>query len=524
MKFPVAILCLLLCHSWFAAADEPAWTKAADTQALMSAEEAKAFMKTLAQHAVDHHMKKKEGAPQRGMMYEYVWWKKVGQPGQFVQGEALDTMHDGAWFLCAMAHAYRATGDPYYKEVIVKWQLSFYLKMLNESAKLFSNESIDVQPKMKEVWKESKEWLLQGREDGFVPYWWDDGESQSIEMHREKGGAPLYYPGTNHYAGKANPECLLDGYSHGSSNHLAQDLGVMLVQAWLTLKDSSDAGDKEFLKQIADAAHHLEECRTRHGQASIPAVLAAVALCTSDEAALKKLPAWDKDTGHPNKNHYFAAVRDFKADAKASTPGFADDQEYIYYAGVVKHHGMTLPLAYQLTLDAFTHPLLYALYSDDAPVPPGINRFDLYPYNFVNGKPDWLRSQRKGPNHGPVPLGSRFGPQNMVVCGWALQAMQHLPEGAALGGRVKDAIEGLPGADLHPDVKAWLEHELGGGLRTWEAIFKQYGYIPTGIGCHSTLPGTPWDEFSDNGGYAHLISAAAQWILYKEGKADWEKW
>ncbi len=397
----------------------------------MSADEAKVFMKTLAQHAVEHHMKKAANAPQRGMMYEYLWWKKRGQPGQFVQGEALDTMHDGAWFACAMANAFRATGDPYFKEVLVKWQLPFYLKMLNESGKLFStDDSVDVRPELKDTWKDSKEWLLQGREDGFVPYWWDDGESLSIEMLQKKSGQP-FFPCTNRLAGKPNPESRLDGYSHGSSNHMAQDLGVLLVQAWLALKDSSDPADKELLPQIALAAKHLEECRTRHGAANIPAVLAAVALCDQDETARKRLPAWDKDEGRLNKNHYFGAVRDFRPRAKMPTPGFADDQEYIYYAGVVKHHGMTAPLTYRMVLDAFTQPLLFALYSDDAPVPPGINRFDLYPSNFINGKPEWVRSQRKGPNHGPMPLGSRFGPQNMVVCGWALQAMQNLPEGGS---------------------------------------------------------------------------------------------
>jgi hypothetical protein len=71
-------------------------------------------------------------------------------------------------------------------------------------------------------------------------------------------------------------------------------------------------------------------------------------------------------------------------------------------------------------------------------------------------------------------------------------------------------------------VKAWLERELGGGLRTWEAIFNAYGYIPTGIGCNTVLPGVPWDEFSDAGGYAHLISAASQWLLWLDGKKDWE--
>jgi len=56
-----------------------------------------------------------------------------------------------------------------------------------------------------------------------------------------------------------------------------------------------------------------------------------------------------------------------------------------------------------------------------------------------------------------------------------------------------------------------------GGLRTWEAIFQEKGYIPTGLGT-----GPQWDDYSDTGGYAHLISAASQWLLYLEGKRDWE--
>ena len=36
------------------------------------------------------------------------------------------------------------------------------------------------------------------------------------------------------------------------------------------------------------------------------------------------------------------------------------------------------------------------------------------------------------------------------------------------------------------------------------------------------LPGVVWDKFSDTGGYAHLISAAAQWLMYLEKKSDWD--
>src|SRR5258708_1669050 len=100
---------------------EPAWTHAAERRGIMSAEETRGFMMRLAQHAVEHHMKKADGSPQRGMMYEYLRWNKRGQPGQFIQGEALDTMHDGSWFAVAMCNAYRATGDNFYKDVLVKW-------------------------------------------------------------------------------------------------------------------------------------------------------------------------------------------------------------------------------------------------------------------------------------------------------------------------------------------------------------------------------------------------------------------
>ena len=35
------------------------------------------------------------------------------------------------------------------------------------------------------------------------------------------------------------------------------------------------------------------------------------------------------------------------------------------------------------------------------------------------------------------------------------------------------------------------------------------------------MPGAAFSEFSDTGGYAHLISAAAEGLLYLEDKRDW---
>ena len=523
MSFRPLLSALLLLSFAVSAQSPPAWTRAADERGPMSVEETKAFMLRLAKHAVEHHVKKAEGSPQRGMMYEYLWWKQRGKAGQFIQGEALDTMHDGAWFACAMANAYRATHDPYYKEVLVKWQLPFYLKMLNEGEKLFSSDKLDVREGGENTWKQGKEWLLQGRENGFAPYWWDDGESVSLDMLNRKLDRPAY-PCTNELSGKPNPTFNLSGWSHGCSNHMAQDLAILLVQGWLICNASPDAADQELAKQCALAAKHLQECRVRHGSGNIPVVVAACALTNRDVEMMKRVTAWDKETPTLLQNHYTKAVRDFRPGSRTNTPAFADDQLYDYFSGVSRNRVMTRPLALKLTFDAFTQPILWRLYSDDAPVPPGINRFDLTSFNFVDGKPEHLRSQRKGPRRGPLPMGSRLGPQNMVVCSLALQALAKGGDFANVPAQISEAIKGLSGADKNPDIKAWLEREAGAGLRTWEAIFTEYGYIPSGIGCQTATNNLIWDEFSDNGGYAHLISAAAQWLIYRDGKSDWEQW
>lgn len=495
----------------------------ADELKPFTVDETRAFIRELCDFAVEHHMKR-DDSPQRGMMYEYLWWKKRGQPDQFIQGEALDTMHDGAWFANAMVNAHRATGDAHYKQVLVEWQLPFYLKMLNHGAELFSDKKVDVREEASNTWKNSKEWLLQGRENGFVPYWWDNGTSVSLEMLNKKTERPAF-PCTNDFAGKANPECRLSGWSHGSSNHLAQDLAILVQQSWVMLRGSKDANEQRLAAECALAAKNLQECRVRHGSGNIFDVMAACAFTNGDAELMKRVTGWDKETERIFQNHFTKAAALFQPGQKNSTPGFADDDMYLYYGGVAKHGTLPRPLALKLAFDAFTHPLLWQMYHDDGPVPPGLNRFDLTTLNFIDGKPEHYASQGKGPHGKPLPIGSRMGPQNMAVCGWALQAMSQGGDFAGIANQVMLNVEDITGRRCpHPDVKAWLERELGCGLRIWQNIFKEHGYIPTGIGCQSTLPGVAWDEFSDNGGYAHLITAASMWLMVLEGKRDWEMW
>jgi hypothetical protein len=552
-------------------------------------------------------------------------------------------MHDGAWLAAALVNAHRAAGEPFYKSFLTRRQVPFYCKMLNHSDELFSAKTNNARKSAKPF---DKEHALQEGEKGFVPYFWDDGGSVSLERRRDKD--PLGpFPCFDRLAGKDNPEHRLDGYSLGSSNHLAQDLGVMLQQAWLLLRESPDDADRKLAAEVAEAARNLHECRMRHF-GHIPMCDAPSALAAGDARLMAHVPDQSGPAVMEPGNHYFRALYDFKPGQRYPTPGFADDQEYRYYSALAKHGG-TVPkaLAFRLIYDAYTEPLLYRSYSDDAEVPPGINRFDLHPIYFKDGKPEDYRSDRKGPGGKPRPIGSRLGPQNLVVCGWGLQLLREYPglwdeRARAAAGKdalvpIVDALPGMEevktppaaltvgGAELklrgtrsalevegtakteeltlklfsRPDgkggfaavtvkkdgaaavndkgeklqlevqtaekggltfrlrlpytaakgqkawangvehgrlsvqvgdearnlylaspeaqVKAWLERELGGGLRTWEAIFRAQGYVPTGIGA-----GEEWDDFSDAGGYAHLISAAAEWVLYREGKKDWE--
>src|SRR5689334_13032926 len=120
MKFLPAlpVIVSLSCALLAADPDRGEWVAKAAARPPMTAEETRAFMKRLTEYVLNNHLKRDEKSPQRGMIYEYFRPAKRGQPGQWMQGEALDTMHDGSWFAVAMVNAYRATGDPFYKEVL----------------------------------------------------------------------------------------------------------------------------------------------------------------------------------------------------------------------------------------------------------------------------------------------------------------------------------------------------------------------------------------------------------------------
>lgn len=619
----------------------------ADEPLALSKDEVRSFMKKLATFVAEKHMRTSRDSMQHGMTYEYRDMRREKSPGCFVQGEALDTMHDGAWFGAAMVNASLATGDPLYRDLLEKNVLPFYCRMLNHSDKIFSNKLNHARPSAQQTWSGQKEWLLQDGEKGFVPYWWDDGGSVSLERQRDKNQLPAF-PSFDQFVKdeKPNPEFVLSGYSLGSSNHLAQDLGVLLQLSWLYYREYKGMDGDCFRSELSDAAQNLQASRMRH-HGHIPMCDAPAALVLSDPAFMRLVP--DASALGPAllNNHYRQALEAAVSEKKYPTPAFADDQQYKYYAALARHGKLPKATAFKLVYDALTEPRLYHYYSDDAKVAAGMNRFDLHPINFTNGRPADYRSDKKGPLGKPRPMGSRFGPQNMIQCALALQAFAQFPdlwdssidalfkgiprvnihdplvdpeknvpvkiklgshdlyleasqyslgikvilpvamkkitimqandpkrhgcdliikedgklearnfEGTSLKGKFSATLEGnnrvivcvIPTtidksqapwmnsielekytikmgeeqvefilASRQVDVVKWLEREIAGGILNWRGIFATKGFIPTGI-----ETGADWDHYSDTGGYAHLISACAQYLNHLDGKKDWE--
>src|SRR5262249_26323731 len=112
VPMPAFLLLLLCCPGGY----QDAWKKGE-----MSVAETKAFMMRLLRYVEQHHLKTDPKSPQAGMVYEYFDTKGKA----WVQGEALDTMHDGAWLCAALATAYKVTGDEDYLRLLRR-VLPFY--------------------------------------------------------------------------------------------------------------------------------------------------------------------------------------------------------------------------------------------------------------------------------------------------------------------------------------------------------------------------------------------------------------
>jgi hypothetical protein len=92
-------------------------------------------------------------------------------------------------------------------------------------------------------------------------------------------------------------------------------------------------------------------------------------------------------------------------------------------------------------------------------------------------------------------------------------------------GRYKVGIDSAPPGTVcllsePARIQKRLEDGVLGTIDFWHKVWKESGVIPSGW--HSpTVPAGTW-ELSDAGGYAHLINTLALWMIYQDGKREWE--
>jgi len=404
-------------------------------------------MRALAGTVYDNHVKKDPKSEQKGMIYEEVDWSKRGQvPGQWVVAEYGDAMHDGAWFTAALCNAYRATGDKFYLDFLNEYPLPFYTKMINHSDTLFTNgvkEAFEKGAVGRWVHRDEFKLLQAGKLDrpprprrGWVPYWWDDGAglvrdydwsiAQRNAKERKPAAAwfPRIGPCYNGLLGAEGKERILDGYSLDTSNHMAQDLAVMLMELWWL---TGDDRVKEACLNYQDA----EFDSNTPGPLGICALAGWLAGSTKHEKVVVGIRQATASayTGpwmnFGSRKYATRGYTDFYAAPVAGYSGawpvFADNEEYAYYTWLASHGGMPAPLARRLMDEGMGIALYTRLYFDDVPEQPGWSSVESWVPRCENGHNGAYHSRSN------APTGSRFGTQHLVIKAMALHALREYP-------------------------------------------------------------------------------------------------
>ncbi len=627
----IICLCLPLCISSLFAQ-----TVELDLPAKLTTEHVESFMKEMALAVEKYHLKKDPISPQRGMVYEYVDMNKIGQLGQWIQGEGLDTMHDGAWYAAAMAQAYTATEDHYYRDFLTNWQMPFYLKMLLHSDSLFA-AALDPTKRIHPAGHTfGRVWVYMGKK-GWVPYWWDDGASLSLDPAGNPNGGRSR---VDYYLihGKQNEDNRLNGFSCGCSNHMAQDLAIMLTRSWLLLRDPD----------IALAAEYLQQERAERGFGRVPAIISAAAVCNQNNEYRNEIPTLFGK--YPTVGWLFKNLRQ---PDRSWCNCYVDEEAFYYHSQLVKSNGKVSPeMASELLYRIWSFWVTNDYWYDVTGPIPGVNNLDLWARDMENGK--FVTYQSDNPEHTD---GSRGGCQAMIYTAIGLQMLDALPgcweriaeqktpdsirirfsdseknltycEPFHIGsakvqaastpwklclrlespqpentfyvycdksaearkitihikksGNVevfnhdnqpmladikymnragKNTIEVQIPYQIAKEQAAWTTavesgylsigdqskridlftlsgedriyrnflDKIEGGIAVWHKVFKTLGYIPTGFLYYPEITAdidvqAKWmAEKADSGGYAHLISACSQYLIYQSGRRDWQQ-
>ncbi len=283
-----------------------------------------------------------------GMPYEFY------ADGKQMQSFGLDTMHDGAWFTAACVAADIADPEIKYLERAAKYTIPFYANVINNSDKIFPDKKFREGQDKKPLEEPLKGW---------VPRGWDDGRGY---MHGKDGQFNILRPDPN---SKSTTVEMKDGRFiqayYTPSNHLAQDLAVMLTQTWLVTKDPA----------LAAAMKNIYQYRTDYF-GPIPLLETAFGI-TSGKTEL--IDAFSPGPFDPAKMRVYKGAylqQDQNLDAS-----YSDVLEWHFDLAAARYcvTGKSIPEEYILHAAARINDAMSAMeiYFDDRPWPAGMFFFDI---------------------------------------------------------------------------------------------------------------------------------------------------
>ena len=536
--------------------------------------ELRAFARDLGEYVAAHHIKRNPKSPQAGMICK--WYRP--RDGRWVFDPARNMLSDAAWFTHALCLHYRTTCDPWSLDVLRKYPLPFFKKVLVSSDDLF------------------------GVSKGICPFWWDDGAAVALANGASVTGFPVRPRLTN--------------------NTLALDLATMLMSADML---NSDTG------LTLAAAYLMHGDRACYGDPAVPLMLGVAAgTLGQDETLIARcLPMlpWLNEDGLTSD--CFEAL----CEGREKSPADAVEDALRLY----QMHVTTQP--WQPVNDAVAKKFVRAVYStlrladlwyDDTTRPPGVTPFDNAIlrlgekfFFYHSDKPDLIFGTRHGPmllcsaalalqlldafpnawegwarqkhpddfriSEKLAPL-SAPGANSPVELAWSASSLlvrargplkldfAAVPpatgsgatlliddrnratvtseKGVALLAAAADQADSLVNVEIPFTVerrqKRWLNAaedarwtvringaaprgllflstpeavrsrlavELSEGLRFWQQMFREWSYLPANFSFSKKQ--SPNTELSDAAGYAFLIGAIGEYTCWLRGERDW---
>lgn len=315
------------------------------------------FLDELVAYVDAHHVVRDPAAVTYGMNYEFY----DPETDRKVQAFGLDTMHDGAWFASSLLVADRACPERGYLDRVLKYEVPFYVNLLNHSDALFP-EKVERQDK-KEIVEPLKGWAPRG---------WDEGIGYDFATGKRFGRIEWSSPKADEVVTRRKDGEFWYSY-YTPSNHLSQDLADLMLNAWLSTRSS----------EVASAARHLREYKLEYfGPIATLEHAAAMAAGVEPQRSFETAELDAEDGGH-----YYGGLYQQQ---EASLPVYDDNLAWQYRACVAEAVEQRRPLdpaaAWEIAARVHGAMALYEAYFASEAWPRGLYAFHRAKADIAEGK------------------------------------------------------------------------------------------------------------------------------------------